>query len=71
MMMYLWGEYEMDAHPSTSSSAKPRLKQREAFRHLGWLFLGDAEIPGEIVKRAQAGSGTPAQTRSLRPARMA
>lgn len=54
MVMYLWGAYEMDTPPVDQffREAPPEIRG-SVLGHLGWLFLGDAEIPGEILKRAQ------------------
>lgn len=52
--MYLWGAYELDS-PLVEQffrEASP-LSRASVLGHLGWSFLGDDEIPEEILARAR------------------
>jgi hypothetical protein len=54
MLMWLWGEYDLDS-PLVDQFFREAAPDTRAsvLGHIGWLLLGDAEIPGEILSRAQ------------------
>lgn len=54
MLMYLWGAYELDT-PLVDQffrEAPPEIRG-SVLGHLGWLLLGDVDIPEEVLQRAR------------------